>query len=150
MGYGINFSPSDSYETFPFPLSQSPQPDQEKELAAGGHLLHIIRQSIMRDRHYGLTQLYNDFHNPQNEVGGILRMRDVQKSLDYAMLAAYGWNGINLEHDFYPLPYLSPNDNIRYTISESARIEILRRLAQLNRQRWQEEQEAEKCVNSIF
>ena len=60
------------------------------------------------------------------------------------MLAAYGWNGINLEHDFYPLPYLSPNDNIRYTISESARIEILRRLAQLNRQRWQEEQEAEK------
>ena len=140
MGYGINFSPSDSYETFPFPLSQSPKTDQEKELAAGGHLLHIIRQSIMLDRHYGLTQLYNDFHDPHYDADGILHMRDVQKSLDYAMLAAYGWHGINLEHDFYPLPYLSPNDNIRYTISESARIEILRRLAILNKQRFEEEQ----------
>ena len=143
MGYGINFSPSDSYETFPFP-PETQKTDREKELSTGGHLLHIIRQSIMREKNYGLTQLYNDFHNPQNEAGGILSMRDMQKSLDYAMLAVYGWQGIILEHDFYPLPYLSANDNIRYTISEPARIEILRRLAQLNRQRWQEEQEAEK------
>ena len=143
MGYGINFSPSDSYETFPFPSSQLPKTDQEKELAAGGQLLHIIRQSIMRDRHYGLTQLYNDFHNPHCEGSGILSMRDMQKSLDYAMLAVYGWHGINLEHGFYPLPYLSPNDNIRYTISEPARIEILRRLAILNKQRFEEEQKQE-------
>ena len=35
------------------------------------------------------------------------------------------------------------HDNIYYPISEPARIEILRRLAILNKQRWQEEQEAE-------
>ena len=70
-------------------------------------------------------------------------MRDMQKSLDYAMLAVYGWQGINLEHDFYPLPYLSANDNIRYTISEPARIEILLRLAILNKQRFEEEQKQE-------
>ena len=31
------------------------------------------------------------------------------------------------------------NDNIRFTISESARIEVLKRLAKLNKERWEEE-----------
>jgi hypothetical protein len=34
------------------------------------------------------------------------------------------------------------NDNVRYTILELARIEILKRLFALNRQRWEEEEEA--------
>ena len=140
IGMGLRFTPSDCYETFPFPPSPASQTEQGKELSAGGYLLHIVRQNIMRDRHYGLTQLYNDFHNPDCETSGILRMRDIQKSIDYAVLSVYGWQGINLEHDFYPLPYLSANDNIRYTISESARIEILRRLAVLNKKRFEEEE----------
>ena len=143
MGYGINFSPSDSYETFPFPVETSPKSDTLQNLSAGGNLLHIIRQTIMLDEKYGLTALYNEFHNPQCESAGVLRMREVQRLIDYAVLEQYKWNGIDLEHGFYALPYLSPSDNVRYTISESARIEILRRLAILNKQRWQEEQEAE-------
>ena len=141
MGYGINFSPSDSYETFPFPVETSPQSDTLQNLSAGGNLLHITRQAIMLDEKYGLTALYNKFHNPQCESAGVLRMREVQRLIDYAVLEQYKWNGIDLEHGFYALPYLSSSDNVRYTISESARIEILRRLAILNKQRWQEEQE---------
>ena len=140
MGYGINFSPSDSYETFPFPVETSPKSDTLQNLSAGGNLLHIIRQTIMLDEKYGLTALYNEFHNPQCESAGVLRMREVQRLIDYAVLEQYKWNGIDLEHGFYALPYLSPSDNVRYTISESARIEILRRLSILNKQRWQEEQ----------
>jgi hypothetical protein len=40
------------------------------------------------------------------------------------------------------VPYLPENDRIRFTISESARLEVLRRLSRLNRERWQAEQEA--------
>ena len=34
------------------------------------------------------------------------------------------------------------NDNIRFTISEPARIEVLKRLAKLNKERWEEEEAA--------
>lgn len=105
--------------------------------------MHIIRQTLMKDRNYGLTVLYNDFHDSPCDTAEILRMREIQRLIDYAVLEQYQWDDINLEHGFHALPDLPSNDNIRYTISESARIEILRRLALLNRQRWQEEQEAE-------
>ena len=35
-----------------------------------------------------------------------------------------------------------PNDNIRFAISESARVEVLRRLAKLNKERWEDEETA--------
>ena len=34
------------------------------------------------------------------------------------------------------------NDNIRFTIFGSARIEVLKRLAKLNKERWEEEEAA--------
>lgn len=43
---------------------------------------------------------------------------------------------------FYDVGHLPANDNVRYTISEPARIEILKRLSALNRQRWEEEEAA--------
>ena len=79
-------------------------------------------------------------HNSQVTSNKIEILRQLQKQIDEAVRDAYGWNDIDLEHGFHAVSYLPDNDNIRYTISEPARIEILRRLAQLNRQRWQEEQ----------
>ena len=43
---------------------------------------------------------------------------------------------------FHEVGYLPANDNVRFTISESARIEVLKRLAKLNRERWEEEEAA--------
>ena len=40
------------------------------------------------------------------------------------------------------MPFLPENDRIRFTISETARLEVLRRLSRLNRERWQAEQDA--------
>jgi len=48
-------------------------------------------------------------------------------------------SNIDLEHGFHEIPYLPENDRIRFTISETARIEVLRRLSELNRQRHEEE-----------
>ena len=94
----------------------------------------------MKNKNHGLTTLYNDFHDSQCDTAEIWRMHEIQRFMGYAVLKQNQWNDINLEHGFHVLHDFPSNDNIRYTISESARIEILHCLALLNRQRWQEEQ----------
>ena len=130
----VRFTPSDCYETFPFPAN-IPQ-----TMTQMGELYDRIGSEIMSRDNIGLTNLYNAFHNPEHKDSKLEELRQLQKQIDEAVRDAYGWNDINLEHGFHAVSYLPDNDNIRYTISEPARIEILRRLAQLNRQRWQEEQ----------
>ena len=69
-------------------------------------------------------------------------MRRLQRAIDETVRDAYGWTGLDLGHAFHAVPYLPPNDNLRYTISEPARLEILSRLSALNRLRWEEEENA--------
>jgi hypothetical protein len=52
--------------------------------------------------------------------------------MDETVLNAYGWEDINLAHDFYEVAYLPENDRVRYTISPDARKEVLKRLLKLN------------------
>jgi len=65
-------------------------------------------------------------------VTGILKLRNLHIQMDNAVLEAYGWQDLNLRHDFYEVEYLPENDRIRYTIHPDARREILKRLLELN------------------
>lgn len=134
LGTDLNYSSSEAYETLPFPSCDM------KKLQSLGAALDQNRKKIMTEHKYGLTSLYNDFHNQANDSWDILEIRRIQRDIDEIVCQLYGWNDIALEHGFHEVSYLASNDNIRYTISEPARIEILRRLAILNKQRWQEEQ----------
>jgi hypothetical protein len=96
----------------------------------------------MTSRNIGLTALYNLFHNPAVKDAELEEMRKLQREIDEAVRDAYGWSDIDLGHGFHEVGYLPANDNVRYTISEPARIEILKRLSALNRQRWEEEEAA--------
>jgi hypothetical protein len=87
----------------------------------------------------GLTKLYNRFHTDAECDPRIEELRSLQQEIDASVACAYGWNDLDLEHGFHELPYLPENDRVRFTISESARIEVLLRLAELNRQRYEEE-----------
>jgi hypothetical protein len=55
------------------------------------------------------------------------------------MKTAYGWHDLALDHGFHAVPYLPDNDRLRFTVSEPARQEILRRLAALNKERYSAE-----------
>ena len=132
----LRFTPSDCYETFPFPLSPLPQ------LELLGEQFDEHRRKIMFTRQIGLTALYNLFHNQAEKDAELEEMRRLQREIDIAVRDSYGWQDIDLEHDFHVVGYLPANDNVRYTISEPARIEILKRLSALNRQRWEEEEAA--------
>jgi hypothetical protein len=48
--------------------------------------------------------------------------------MDKAVLACYGWDDIDPQHDFYQ----NEREQTRFTVSPSARREILFRLLQLN------------------
>jgi hypothetical protein len=52
--------------------------------------------------------------------------------MNNTVLKAYGWEDIDLTHDFYEVDYLPENDRVRYTISPDARKEVLKRLLKLN------------------
>jgi hypothetical protein len=132
----MRYTPATCYETFPFPLSPLPQ------LESIGEQFDTLRRQIMVSRNIGLTALYNLFHNPAEKDAELEEMRKLQREIDEAVCDAYGWSDIDLGHGFHEVGYLPANDNVRYTISEPARIEILKRLSALNRQRWEEEEAA--------
>ena len=131
LGFGINYSPTDAFETFPLPVDM---PDEQICRALLNH-----RSDIRSNDAIGLTAIYNRLHDKNISDENIYRLRELHKEVDAAALSAFGWEDIELSHDFYELDYLPENDRIRFTISEEARLEVLKRLTDLNRQRYQEE-----------
>jgi hypothetical protein len=77
----------------------------------------------------------------------IFKLRELHKEMDEAVLEAYGWHqddpkwgkAIQLRHDFYEVDFLPENDRVRLTIHPEARKEVLKRLLQLNHERYAEE-----------
>jgi uncharacterized protein (DUF433 family) len=72
-------------------------------------------------------------------VTGIETLRSLHVQMDQAVLEAYGWQDLQLRHDFNDVDYLPENDRIRYTIHPEARKEVLKRLLELNHQIHEEE-----------
>ena len=90
----------------------------------------------------GLTKLYGRFHSEDNNSNQVARLREIQREIDQALSITFGWDDLDLGHGFHEVPYLPENDRTRFTISEAARLDVLRRLSDLNRQRYQKEVEA--------
>ncbi len=132
----LSFSPSDSVETFPFPGEAI----FSSFNLAGAEFMNK-RSDIMRDAHrpLGLTKLYNHFHDPENNDAQFEQLRELLRKIDIAVAQAYGWSDLELAHSFHKVPFLVENDRVRFTISEPARLEVLRRFGELNRARFQEE-----------
>lgn len=147
----LRYSPSDCFETFPFPagLWQTPNP----ALADLGAAYHEHRRALMKSLWLGLTDLYNLFHTRALTVGqvarvskkaieeadagyqGILELRRLHRQLDEAIRDAYGWTDLDLGHDFQEVETLPENDRVRYTLSPAARKEVLKRLLAENHRR---------------
>jgi hypothetical protein len=123
----MQYTPSDCFETFPFP-------NNLQGLDAIGERYHQHRQSIMLAHQKGLTKTYNRFHDPQETAEDIEHLRRLHKEMDEAVVRAYGWGDLELEHGFH-----ETKQGLRYTISEEARREVLGRLLRLNHERYAEE-----------
>ncbi|RDS82241.1 ATP phosphoribosyltransferase regulatory subunit [Dyella monticola] len=129
----LRYTPSDVLETLPLCALNN------QHLADIASRYQSHRQSLCADFALGMTDIYNRFHANTEHDPRIERLRAVQREMDDAVARAYGWGDIDLGHGFHEVPYLPENDRIRFTISETARVEVLRRLSELNRQRYEEE-----------
>lgn len=132
----LRYLPSESFETLPFPNQLS------TELGERGNEFLAGRARWCADCNCGMTNFYNAFHDPARRDAQLASLRTLLTEVDQGLLSAYGWADLNLDHGFHEVASLPVNDRMRFTISEAARLEVLRRLSALNRQRYQEEQDA--------
>ena len=131
----MRYTPTDVFETYPFPLD-----GDHSDLGRLGEKYHSLRAEFMHGKGIGLTKLYNHFHDPDEDNPHIRELRGLHRQIDEAVAEAYGWGDLDLEHEFHEVDYLPENDRVRFTISEPARIEVLCRLAALNRERFNAKQ----------
>jgi hypothetical protein len=123
----LRYSPSDLFDTFSFP----PLDDRLRRI---GEKFYADRSKSMTERQEGLTGIYNRVHDSDDDSFDIKKLRDLQMEIDTAVTASFEWSDINLAHGFY-----ETKQGIRFTVSEKARNEVLRRLLELNQRRHEEE-----------
>lgn len=143
----LRYTHGDVFETFPFPAGVIE--GTNAPLAEFGRRLFQERRDYMLTHNVGMTKFYNDLHNPEIKTNEIQAMRVLQADLNDSVLAAYGYTDIHPEYGFHAVGYLPERDRIRFTISESARLKILNRLAELNRHRHEEETAEDLLVDSV-
>lgn len=142
MKRDLNFSPSDCFETLPFPLTL---PEQLESL---GVELSRQRAACMTTRNVGLTEFNNAVHDPSEQSAEIRKFRECIRQIDELVVAAFGWPNNSLGHGFHQQGHLPAGDDVRFTLSEVARLDVLRRLSKLNRQRYKEEQDAARGLEA--
>jgi hypothetical protein len=137
----LRYTPSDCFETFPFPedFEQNPQ------LEDAGRQYYEFRAALMVRNNEGLTKTYNRFHDPDERSPDILRLRELHAAMDRAVLDAYGWTDLQPSCAFL-LDYEEEEDEDdggarrrrkpnRYRWPDEFRDEVLARLLELNRRR---------------
>ncbi|MCF3168145.1 SAM-dependent DNA methyltransferase [Streptomyces violaceoruber] len=120
------YTPADVFGTFP-------RPDKADGLTEIGRTLDIDRREIMLRRDLGLTKLYNLVNDPDvtnSADPDVARLREIHVELNRAVMAAYGWDDVSLNHGFHTYRQMQ-----RWTVSPTARVEILDRLLEENHRR---------------
>jgi N-6 DNA Methylase len=136
------YTPSDCFETFPFPEEW----ETNTELEEIGREYYQYRARLMIENNQGLTATYNRFHDPDETDEDILYLRELHEKMDRAVLKAYGWTDIPTDCQFL-LDYEEEEEETsskrkkpyRYRWPEEVHDEVLARLLVLNQTRHDEE-----------
>ena len=133
----LRYTPSDCFETFPFPDNWESHPDLE----AAGKAYYDFRAALMVRNGEGMTRTYNRFHDPDETDPDIAELRALHAAMDRAVLAAYGWRDIAPDCEFL-LDYAIDEEEWgqkkkpwRYRWPDATRDEVLARLLALNAER---------------
>ena len=139
----LRYTPSDVFETFPFPPNWTTDPILE----AAGQTYYDFRANLMVRNNEGLTKTYNRFHNPGEQSPDIVNLRALHAAMDRAVLDAYGWTDIATDCEFLAEHAggdeegTSPGKK-RYRWPHPVRDRVLSRLMKLNAERAEEERRA--------
>ena len=133
----LRYTPSDCFETFPFPKGWATHP----ALEAAGEAYYEFRAQLMVANDEGMTKTYNRFHDPYENGLAIAKLRELHTAMDRAVLDAYGWDDIPTDCEFL-LDYEIDEEEwgnrkkpYRYRWPNEVRDEVLAQLLELNAQR---------------
>ena len=140
----LRYTPSDCFETFPFPENF----ETNERLEIVGKEYYEFRAQLMVANNEGLTKTYNRFHDPHEQSPEIKKLRELHDAMDRAVLDAYGWTDLVPTCAFL-LDYEEDEDDEdsssrrkkpwRYRWPDDFRDEVLARLLALNTQRAEQE-----------
>ena len=137
----LRYTPSDCFETFPFPENW----ELRSALEAAGEAYYDYRVALMVENDEGLTKTYNRFHDPDDSGPRTARLRELHAAMDRVALDAYGWTDIPTDCEFL-LDYEIDEETWgkkkkpwRYRWPDEVRDDVLARLLALNAQRAAEE-----------
>ena len=129
LGTGMRYTPSDVCETLP-------QPPYSDAIASVGEALDAFRSKLMTGSGLGLTDVYNLAHDAaERSDERIQQLRDLHVGLDLAVRDAYGWSDLDLGHGFHDVR----GQGVRFTFAPEATDEVLDRLLELNKERYEAE-----------
>ena len=133
----LQYTPSDCFETFPFPDEW----ETHANLEAVGTAYYDFRAALMVDNDEGMTKTYNRFHAAEEGDPRIAALREHHAAMDRAVLGAYGWEDIPTDCEFL-LEYEIDEETWgrkkkpwRYRWPNSVHDEVLSRLLDLNANR---------------
>ncbi len=141
----LRYTPSDCFETYPFPENFEANPTLE----AVGQAYYEFRSALMVKNNEGLTKTYNRFHDPYETSPDIAKLRELHDAMDRAVLDAFGWTDLKPTCEFL-LDYEDEDDEDdgetgstsrtrkkpwRYRWPDDFRDEVLARLLDLNQKR---------------
>jgi hypothetical protein len=136
----LRYTPTDCFETFPFPSEWHVGATFE----AAGAAYHDFRADLMVKNDQGLTATYARFHDPEEMDSGIIELRRLHGEMDRVVLDAYGWQDIPHETEFlrdFDGEEDGESGPVRLRWPDEVKEEVLARLLELNRLRAAEEAE---------
>ena len=141
----LRYTPSDCFETFPFPQEWT----SNARLETAGRAYDESRAELMRRTGEGLTKTYNRFHDRYESDPEIVRLRQLHAEMDKAVLDEYGWDDIPIRCEFLSDVEADEEPTSkrfwRYRWPDEIRDEVLGRLIELNSKRAREEHQRGKA-----
>lgn len=123
-----------------YPLPEFEVSNEGKSAAIAFNKLAV---QYSAEKECGLTDIMNAVHTPSNTNTIVAELRRLLASIDTEVALAYGWDDLDIIYDFRDFSGGSANDPWRWALSEDVTSELIRRLTELNRQRFEEFSQAQ-------
>jgi len=132
LGETLTLSISESVDKYPIPQAMVSMLGIDAALR-----FNDLAIAYSAENECGLTDVMNAVNTPSNDEAVIIELRRLMSVIDVQVLAAYGWDDIEIAYDFREFEGGSTNDPWRWAPVKDVTSDILRRLTTLNRERFE-------------
>lgn len=128
----LRLSITESVSKYPLPILEV-----SEEGKAAAAVFNKLSVQYSSENGCGLTDVMNRVHTPTNTDVTVVELRNLLAIVDEQVAVAYDWADIGISYDFREFSGGSVNDPWRWALSEEVTFELMRRLTQLNRERFE-------------